>query len=68
MKYKGSAPEEEEEAPAPAPKPAPKPAADVSKVSSILAKIKSAKKRASQAPKKKIDQSLINSGAEIVVD
>lgn len=72
MNYKGSAPDEDEDAtPPPVAKPAaaPKPAPDTSMVSSILAKIKAKKAVAAAIPKpKKIDKSLINSGAEIVIE
>lgn len=66
--YKGSAPEEEDDpTPAPVAKPAPKPA-NTKKVSDILAKIKTKKIMAAMKKPKKVDQTLINSGAEIVVD
>jgi len=71
--YQGSAPEEDDEPtkPLPAPKPVAAPAVNSkAKVASILAKLK--KKADPPVPKvqapKKVDQSLINSGAEIVVD
>ena len=70
--YQGSAPEEDDEPtkPLPAPKPVAAPAVSKAKVASILAKLK--KKADPPVPKvqapKKVDQSLINSGAEIVVD
>jgi len=72
--YQGSAPEEDDEQPTkplPAPKPVAAPAVNSkAKVASILAKLK--KKADPPVPKvqapKKVDQSLINSGAEIVVD
>jgi hypothetical protein len=67
--YKGSAPEEpDDDTPIQVAKAAPKPAADTKKVSDILAKIKTKKIMAALKKPKKVDQSLINSGAEIVID
>ena len=66
--YKGSAPDEDDEPVKPISKPAAAPDNSKAKVAEILAKLKKKPSVPKVPAPKKVDQSLVNSGAEIVIE